>query len=622
MLAKDRAQRYQRPIEVAQALVPFIKAGVSGAASVTAGVALPSTGTRVGGDTSRVTGPGAGASKPPVKAAPAAAEAEKGSPFSDLGEPPTPTRVPKKRGREASKLPPPGPPVWRRRAVLIGAGVALLVLATLGGLWAAGVFRVKTADGSILIVEVNEPNPDVYVDGEKITVTWGGGGKRAEVRVKPGTRKLELKMDGVTLYGEEVEVEEGKRRVLKAKLTRPGPPPAPAVPERFVPLFNGKDLTGWHVIKGQAEEWQNEKGVITLTGSGPGWDYWRNRSILVSDREYTDYAVRFEFQADETGLAGFTVRSQPGRVVEDAPPGAWIVIRGDRRAGRFIWARFAGPVAPRQAPQVQPAPKWNRMEVRLHGRRLRVVVNGTEVQNVDLDQIHDRPVTQPFLKRSRGTIEFTKHQGTVRLRNLEWCDLSKVPAPTDPAPPVQLVTAPQGRKAVRLGNDGEWLREGDDLVQAALDPDVYLFFGDAEWTDYDFTCKAMRVEGPDGFDLIFRAADKFNWYMFSAGTWRNSKQAWLTMTEGRGTGFKESRDAGVNANQWYQVRVSVRGQRCQCFLDEQLIFDFTDNTHLRGAVGFRTWATKVRFRDIKVTDPEGKVLWKDPPELDAVETAK
>jgi serine/threonine protein kinase len=620
MLAKDRAQRYQRPIEVAQALVPFIKAGsqmgVPSAVSATAGVALPSTGTRIGGDTSRVTGPGAGASKPPAEAAPAAAEAEKVSPFSDLGEPATPARVPKKTGRHASKLPPPGPPVWRRPAVRIGAGVALLVLATLGGLWAAGVFRVKTADGSVLIVEVNEPNPDVYVDGEKITVTWGGGGKRAEVRVRPGTRKVELKKDGVTLYGEEVEVEEGKRRLLTAKLTHPGPPPAPAVPERFVPLFNGQDLTGWHVIRGQAEEWQMEEGVITLTG-GTGWN---TRSILVSDREYTDYAVRFEFQADETGFAGFTVRSLPGRVVEDAP-GGQVLIWGDRRAGRFQWVRGDG-VAPRPAPQVQPAPNWNRMEVRLHGRRLRVVVNGTQVQNVDLDQIPDRPVVQPYLRRPRGTIEFTKLKGMVRLRNLQWCDLSNVPAPSDLAPPVKLVTAPQGGKADRLGNDGEWLREGDDLVQAALDPDVRLFFGDVEWTDYDFTCKAMRVAGPNGFDFLFRAADKYNWYIFTVGDWNNTKYSWQIVTEQRGTGFKESRDAGVNADQWYQVRVSVRGPRCQCFLDEQLIFDFSDNTHLRGAVGFRTWMTKVRFRDIKVTDPDGKVLWEGPPELDALETAK
>jgi WD40 repeat protein len=106
----------------------------------------------------------------------------------------------------------------------VGAAVILLGLA---GLWAAGVIRVKTADGSVLVVEVNEPNPDVFVDGEKVTVTWGDGGKRAEVGIRPGTRKVEVKKDGFTAYGEEVEFQEGKRRVLTARLDRAGAAPAP-----------------------------------------------------------------------------------------------------------------------------------------------------------------------------------------------------------------------------------------------------------------------------------------------------------------------------------------------------------------------------------------------------------
>jgi hypothetical protein len=85
-----------------------------------------------------------------------------------------------------------------------------------------------------------------------------------------------------------------------------------------------------------------------------------------------------------------------------------------------------------------------------------------------------------------------------------------------------------------------------------------------------------------------------------------------------GTGFKASRDAEVNSGQWYRVRVSVRGSRLQCFLDEELLFDLTDQNHLRGAVGFRTWETNVRFRNIKVTAPDGSALWEGEPELDAI----
>jgi len=185
-----------------------------------------------------------------------------------------------------------------------------------------------------------------------------------------------------------------------------------------------------------------------------------------------------------------------------------------------------------------------------------------------------------------------------------------------------VVTCPQDKQAVAYG-DGEWRREGDELVgQTGVNPWGVLIFGDVEWTDYDFSCEAMRVNGPNGFDIIFRAPDKFNCELFAVGTWNNTKHAWTSLNENAGTGLKQLRNAGVNANQWYQVRVSVRGPRCQCFLDNQLLFDFTDQIRLRGAVGFRIWATKVRFRNIRVTAPDGKVLWEGVPTLDAVESGK
>ncbi len=208
--------------------------------------------------------------------------------------------------------------------------------------------------------------------------------------------------------------------------------------------------------------------------------------------------------------------------------------------------------------------------------------------------------------------------GTVRLRNLEWCDLGNTPPPTDPVSPAKVVTHPQGKQAVGFG-DGEWLREGAELVQTELNKKTGLFFGDVEWSDYDFSCQAMRVAGPHGFDIIVRATDKYNYYILTIGGWGNRRHAWNSVNEGVFTEFKGWRNAGVNANQWYQVRVSVRGSHCQCFLDEQLLFDFTDQNHLRGAVGVSTYETKVRFRNIKVTALDGKVLWGGVPELDALE---
>jgi hypothetical protein len=84
-----------------------------------------------------------------------------------------------------------------KRKWLIGSCIAGgVLLIGLVGLWAGGVFRVKTPEGA-LVVEVNVPNPDVYVDGGKMTVSWDKGGKTAEIRVQPGTREITVTKDGL-----------------------------------------------------------------------------------------------------------------------------------------------------------------------------------------------------------------------------------------------------------------------------------------------------------------------------------------------------------------------------------------------------------------------------------------
>jgi len=176
MLAKDPAQRYQRPTEVAQALLPFCKPGgkpvAASGASQPPGVASGETGTAVGGETSRLKGPGDGATKPPAKA-PAVAVVEKESPLGNLGDAPALAPAPNKgkKEREAAK---PAPGVWwKRPALLAGAGAAVLALAVGAWLLAGVIFktRVKTADGEEFIVgEIAQPGAEVLVDGQKITV--------------------------------------------------------------------------------------------------------------------------------------------------------------------------------------------------------------------------------------------------------------------------------------------------------------------------------------------------------------------------------------------------------------------------------------------------------------------
>ncbi|HEV3261717.1 MAG TPA: serine/threonine-protein kinase [Gemmataceae bacterium] len=212
LLAKDPGQRYQTPVELAQALVPFIKAGMKGGSMPVMpqpqGVASPDKGTIIGADTSRIGRlERRGAGKGPTT--PAAAQGAAADRFTKLVAPPDP-----RQKVTTSALVKAGP--WARQWWLIGTAVAVLLVGIVG-LWAGGVFKVKTKEG-ILVVQVNEPNPDVYVDGEKIRVSWDNGGKTAQIRVKPGTRKVEVKKDGFSVDGKELTFKDGDREIFTARL--------------------------------------------------------------------------------------------------------------------------------------------------------------------------------------------------------------------------------------------------------------------------------------------------------------------------------------------------------------------------------------------------------------------
>jgi lysophospholipase L1-like esterase len=66
-----------------------------------------------------------------------------------------------------------------------------------------------------------------------------------------------------------------------------------AGPSAFKPLWNGKDLTGWHISQvnhhGKTESWKVEDGAITGTQDRPG-----HGGILLTDRPYKNFEISLE----------------------------------------------------------------------------------------------------------------------------------------------------------------------------------------------------------------------------------------------------------------------------------------------------------------------------------------
>jgi serine/threonine protein kinase len=189
------------------------------------------------------------------------------------------------------------------------------------------------------------------------------------------------------------------------------------------------------------------------------------------------------------------------------------------------------------------------------------------------------------------------------------------PAPIPPVnpvvpPPTSPPAIPQ-YQAYTNGN-GEWELVDNEIRQTKDDPtNCLLVFGDPSWTDYDFRVVA---KGPSAIGVAFRMAKDETGNLFVIGGMNNTNHnlqhwnphSWLPSVPG-----------SVNAENWYQITVKVRGHHCDCFIGDTLTLQYEDddNVALNGAVGLRTWGQPVNYRDVRVMTPEGRVLLEGLPQM-------
>lgn len=185
----------------------------------------------------------------------------------------------------------------------------------------------------------------------------------------------------------------------------------------FQALFNGKDLSGWSVGLGDPDAWKVEKGELVVNGTKntQGW--------LLTDKEYSDFAMRLEFQLAAGANSGVTFRALPGegfkqpkqapeiQILDDSHP-AYANLSQNGKCGSLHALAIDRPA------ELKPVGEWNTMLVELRGRSLGVSINGKQVLKTDLDNL-DRAETTPGLKRSSGRIGLQNWEGTVRFRNIE-----------------------------------------------------------------------------------------------------------------------------------------------------------------------------------------------------------
>ena len=106
------------------------------------------------------------------------------------------------------------------------------------------------------------------------------------------------------------------------------------IPEGFKPIFNGKDLTGWHTSRtshqGTTGNFYVEDGAITLKQRPYG-----QGGVLLTDKKYKDFELYLEVKIDSFCNGGIFIRSsESGQAyqIELALPGRTGYMLGEAMA--------------------------------------------------------------------------------------------------------------------------------------------------------------------------------------------------------------------------------------------------------------------------------------------------
>src|SRR5665647_42725 len=95
-----------------------------------------------------------------------------------------------------------------------------------------------------------------------------------------------------------------------------------AYSQRYLPLFNHKDLSGWKI--NGTENWYVENGEL-IAESGPDKEY----GYLTTEKYYKNFILSLDFKQESNGNSGVFFRSSvegtkiSGWQVEIAPPGLY-----------------------------------------------------------------------------------------------------------------------------------------------------------------------------------------------------------------------------------------------------------------------------------------------------------
>jgi hypothetical protein len=196
---------------------------------------------------------------------------------------------------------------------------------------------------------------------------------------------------------------------------------AQASEAEYVELFDGKSLDGW---EGAVEGYTIQDGMLVCKEGAAG--------NLLTKQEFSDFDLRFEFLLVPDANNGLAVRAPLEGDAAYEGIELQILDNDAKKYGELKdWQHHGsiyGVAAAKRGFQ-KPIGQWNQQQVICRGRHITIILNGTKILDVDLDEVAPNGKTvdgkeHPGLARKSGRVGFLSHGDKVSFRNIRIRDLS------------------------------------------------------------------------------------------------------------------------------------------------------------------------------------------------------
>ena len=144
---------------------------------------------------------------------------------------------------------------------------------------------------------------------------------------------------------------------------------------KAISLFNGKDLSNWTPKKAGA--WEVKAGLLQPSAK-PGGYIW-------ADGSYENFELELEFKMSKRCNSGVFFRTDPNNPVQGGFEIQILDSHGRAKVGKHDCGAFYDAQSPSSNP-TKPAGEWNQMKLTVNGASVKVVLNGKQVVDADLDQ--------------------------------------------------------------------------------------------------------------------------------------------------------------------------------------------------------------------------------------------